>query len=236
MTDTLGALTLPVDPAQTPVGDPLRMMLGQFLQAAIIADCQAAWGALCGNSSVCERVEINDPNDNTFVTNKLPCLAIMREGRSRKPVQNADEIRYRESQVSALWIPPVAVQRDRAAREGFLQAVEAAADKAVENGRTPGWVVAGDTDPLAQQLGSYIGTQLGLLRPLSYGVEFSDVNVGIEIPQQPTKNYPALKITFQLWEKWEFDTRGVHETQAMEATIVTNLDDLTEQEFVYPDV
>lgn|SRR5512145_96401 len=220
--DTLGALTLPVaapSTTDTPIGDPLRAKLGAFLKAAVEAGCSTAWTKIGGGTAVVERVEVNDPNDNTFVTTKLPCLVVMRGQRNRKPQFIAEDMRYRETQVLALWVPPVAVQHYRAARESFYQAVEAAVDAAVWRGRTSGWIDTGDTDPLATTEGSLIETRLGLLRPLAYGMEFSDVDVTVEMVGATAKKYPALQMAFSIWEQETLDFTKVVNTGEFELEI-----------------
>ena len=203
MSDTIGALSIPVSTIQAPIGDPLRQKLGEFLQAAIRASCQTAWAQLQGGSNVVERVEINDPGDNTFHTNRLPCLAVFRLGKPHKPVQFTNDIRYQNSKIIVLWVPPPVPQAHRAAREPFFRAVKAAVDHAAYVGRTPGWVVKGDADPYAATEGSHIGTQLGLLRPLSYDIEFDDTNVEIDMMGgAPDRVYPAAQISFDIWEPW----------------------------------
>lgn len=208
MTDTVGALSLPGTPpadVDTAIaestGDPLRRILGEFLQAAIRDGCQADWSVIAGGTNVCERVEVNDPTDNTFVTSKLPCLAMLRDDRQQLvPTQLADDIRYHDGKVVALWIPPTAVQKHRAAREPFSRKVAAAIDTAIRRGRTPSYVVPGDADARAATEGSLVETYLGVLRPLCYGITFSDFTVEIQMEQAPNKKYPALRVMFDLWE------------------------------------
>ena len=240
MTDTVGALSLPVaapaDPdaaALAATGDPLRRILGDFLQAAIRDGCQAAWAVIGGGTNVCERVEVNDPTDNTFVTSKLPCLAMFRDDREPlTPVQLADEIRYHQGKVVALWIPPVAPQKPRAVREPFFRAVTAAIDTAIRRGRTPSYKVTGDTDPLTATQGSLVERYLSVVRPLCYGITFSDFTVTIDMQQGDSKKYPALRIMFDLWEDVTLGFAAV--THTASATIITNSDFTQTQTYPEP--
>lgn len=176
-------------------------MVGDFLQAAIRDGCQTAWAAIGGGTNVVERVEVNDPSDNTFHTSKLPALFVYREARARKRQAVAADMSYRSSQVTALWIPQLAVQAWKANREAFFHGVECAVLTAVERARATSWTRAGDSDPFAAAEGSDIGTATSLLRPLYDSVEFEDFILSIDILNQPTKNYPALKMTFLIWEQ-----------------------------------
>lgn len=228
MADTVGALSLPVAAPADPdaallaaTGDPLRRILGDFLQAAIRDGCQAAWATIGQHTNVCERVEVNDPTDNTFVTSKLPCLALFRDDREPlTPVQLADEIRYHQGKVVALWIPPNIVQKGRALREPFGRAVAAAVDTAIRRGRTPSYKATGDTDPLTATQGSLVEKYLSVVRPLCYGVSFSDFTVTIDMQQGDAKKYPALRIMFDLWEDVTLGFTAVAHTAS--ATLTTN--------------
>lgn len=232
MTDYLGATTLPVSATAQPIGDPLRQMLGDFLQAAIRTGCGAAWNQIGGGGNVVERVETNDPSDNTFVTSKLPCLAIYREERARKFTIDADDISHRESTVTALWVPPVAVQHWKARRESFYQGIEAVVMSAVRRGRTPGWRRLGDTDPRAAAEGSVVATSIGAMRPLHYGLTFEDIMITIEMPEAPPKKFPALKMSFQIWENLSESLSDY--TNTAEGTYRTNGDEETDADVALP--
>jgi hypothetical protein len=234
MADSLGVLALPVSATALPVGDPIRKILGSFLQAAIRKNCNAAWSQIGGGTDVVMRVETNDPNDNTFVTTNLPCLAMLRDNRGRRMVRIADDIRYRESRIVALWVPSLAVQIHKANRESMYQAIEAAVDVAVERGRVAGWVNAGDTTALSAVRGSHIDTALNLLRPIAQDVSFEDATITVEIIGAESKKYPCLKIAFNIWERAILGVPADIGANKAEATIVTNADTATTQTFNYP--
>jgi hypothetical protein len=206
MADTIGALTLPV-PETTPAGDPLRTILGSYLQAAIRYYCADAWQKIGGyDADPCARFETNDPNDNTFVTSKLPCLALYRDDRNRKVVYLGNDVSYRECKLVALWIPPVAVQDNKAKRESFFNAIEAAIIAGLVRGRVPTWIVDGDTDASASYRGSHIGTQLRLMRPIHQGdIQFDDFELSIEMIAAPPRKYPGLRAMFTVWEQYVID-------------------------------
>lgn len=200
MTDTLGLLELPVQET-TPAGDPLRELIGSFTQAAIRYYCSSAWATIAGGVDVVERVETNDPSDNTFHTSKLPCLAVFRDDRNRKTVMVSDDIGYRETNIVMLWIPQLATQEWKANRESFIQAIEAAVSIAFLRGRVPTWTVPGDTDVVSSRLGSHIGNQLGLYRPIQKSdLRFDDHMLTIEMLNAPPRKYPGLRIMLTLFE------------------------------------
>jgi hypothetical protein len=195
-----------------PVGDPLRQYLAEFLQAAIRAKCGAAWAAIGGGTDVCNRVDTNDPNDNTFSTTGLPCIIVMRGERDRKVRVIAEEIKARISKVHALWIPPLAVQNWKAHRESFLQAVEAAIIDGIERDRIPTWKRTGDTDVATPTMGSSIVRACRVLRPLDLEMSFEDSEVTVQMRDAEAKKYPCLKATFTVWEAREVTTTGAVNT------------------------
>lgn len=206
MSDTVGALTLPV-PETTPAGDPLRAILGSYLQAAIRYYCTDAWQKIGGyNSDPCARFETNDPSDNTFVAAHLPCLALYRNDKNRKVVYLGNDISYRECNIVALWIPPPEPQDKNARRESFLNAIESAIMAGLTRGRVPTWIVDGDPDTSASYRGSHIGTQLKLMRPIHQGdIRFDDHTLTIEILGQPPRKYQGLLAMFTVWEQYTLD-------------------------------
>ena len=200
MTDALGLLDLPVQITE-PSGDPLREAIGSFTQAAIRYYCSDAWAPIGGGTNVVERVETNDPSDNTFHTSKLPCLAVFRDDRNRKTIMVSDDVGYRETNIVMLWIPQVAVQQHKARRESFFQAIEAGLSVAFLRGRVPTWIVPGDTDTASAYKGSHIGNQLGLYRPIQRSdLRFDDHMLTIEMMAAETRRYPALRIMLTLQE------------------------------------
>lgn len=228
MADYTGAVAVPVSTLATPIGDPLRSMLGGFLQAAIRAGCQAAWDEIGGGTDVVERVETNDPADNTFVSTRLPALFVYRDGRNRKTeLFTADHVRI-ATPVVALWIPQLAIQEWKATREPFWHAVEAVVMNAVAKGRTPGWHVYGDTDAVSLVEGSNISAALGLQKPLHLTpISFEDTVLDIEIDRQPTKHFPALKITFSLWEDSTSGALGAIYPAAVDVNLENDFDEET---------
>jgi hypothetical protein len=205
MTDSLGKLSIPVSVAE-PVGDPLRNILGSFLQAAIKYYCDDAWSKLMPGVSACERFETNDPTDNTFHTSKLPCLAVFRGNRGRKVVYDGNDISRRESTLELLWIPPPAVQSPKARRESFYQGIEAAITAGLTRGRVPTWIVDGDTDTSSSYRGSHIGNQLQLMKPIHHAdIRFDDQEISIEMKNAEPRKYPALKCTLTIQEQYVLD-------------------------------
>ena len=200
MSDLLGSVTVPVG-ITNPAGDPLREALGSFTQAALRYHCSDAWAPIGGGTNVCERYDTNDPSDNTFHTSKLPCLAVFRDDRNRKTIMVTDDIGYRETNIVMLWIPQVAVQKDKATRESFFQAIESALSVAFLRGRVPTWIVPGDTDTSSSYRGSHIGNKLGLYRPIQRSdLRFDDHMLTIEMLDAPPRKYPGLRIMLTLQE------------------------------------
>jgi hypothetical protein len=223
--DPVGVLDLPVNYTADTTGDPVRRYLGDFLQSGIRAACQAAWAKLGGGTNVVERVEVNDPKDNTFSTAKLPAIFVYREDRSRSWDLVAADIGDRVSTIVALWVPNVAVQEWRAKREPFFQAIEATVMDVCDRERTPGWKLSRDTDPNAAVEGSHISTAMRVLRPISYGVSFDDYTVEVEMADKSKKAFPALKISFKIWEQMDSGPIGAIYPAALDITLENSSDE-----------
>lgn len=214
MTDYLGALQLPVPAAdeqlpQIPVGDPFLRSFGEFLAAAIRRRCQTAWSSIGGGTDVVERVETNDPTDNTFSTSKLPCMALWRAGENDDDERICDDVYESKSDITVRWIPQPAVQHWKANREAFSRAIRAAVAEAIRDERTPDWVVDGDTDPHAAVRGSCITTHLRLYRKIA-SFKMKEELLVIEMPNLPPKQYPSIKFTFPISEVLDTAHLGVY--------------------------
>jgi hypothetical protein len=205
MADLLGNQTVPVG-AEEPVGDPLRKTLGEYLQAALRYYCADAWNKLAPGTDVCGKVSTNDPSDNTFVSQRDGSLAVFRDDKNRKLVYVNDGMAYRECKLAVLWIPPVAVQVHKAARESFFMAIESAMFAGLIRGRVPTWIVSGDTDTTSTWRGSHIGNELGLMKPLQNSdLVFDDYTITIEMLGAEPRKYPSLRCMFTIWEQYQAD-------------------------------
>lgn len=233
MIGSVGALSIPVNPSENPIGDPSRLLLANFLSAHLSANLGCAWAEIGGGTQVVERIDVNDPSDNTFHTSKLPLLCVYREKKRRSLDRIADGISSRPSTMVALWIPPPAAQNWKAKREPFSQAVEAAFYDACLAERTPNWIIPGDTDPMASTKGSHIGIAMGLLRPLAYDLQTEDIQLRIEMLEEQSRSYPGVKMTLPIWEDVVQEPRGVHPNTA-EGTHRTNSDTTTDVVVEYP--
>jgi hypothetical protein len=218
-------LVLPVPSPQTPVdespvGDPFLAAFGAFLQAAIRRRCQTAWSAIGGATDVVERVETNDPTDNTFTTAKLPCLALWRSGEGDEDERIADDLYESKSDIIVRWIAPLAVQKWKANREAFSRAIRAAVAEAIKDERTPGWKVWGDTDPFTPTRGSCITDQLSLMRQI-LSFKTREEMLKIEMDGLPDKNFPSIKFTFPISESLDTTQLGIYDAK-LDAAVGTN--------------
>lgn len=151
----VGAIDLPapVAVAPDPAGDPALAALGEFLRAAIVASCTAAWQALGRPSEdAVKRLFFHDPAEVVLVTSHLPALYVWREAGEAEAV--ADDYFVTRDIVVALWVFPATTQEKERQRSPLANAVRKAALGALRLGRHPAWVVAGDTDPQAATAGS----------------------------------------------------------------------------------
>jgi hypothetical protein len=201
--DHVGALELPVNTRDLPIGDPLLGILGAFMQAAIRKGCSRAWQEIGGGTDVCERVEYNDPNDNTFSITKLPALFLFRDRESSTEEWLADELCELKSEVTALWVLPVGVQYWRAIRSPFVHAIHGSLGRAFRDDCVQGYFVRGETDPLALLQGSSLLQAASLMRPiLTIRVKPTVVEVKVnKLEGADATRYPAVQIQIPISER-----------------------------------
>jgi hypothetical protein len=209
--DHWGALPLPaVAPATGAApGDPALTYLLGFLKAFLQDDANltAAWtiAGVAPSQPIVNRAFAHDPNEGAFNEASLPALYGWRS-EMQAPEQLADDVRTRASTITLLWVFPMATQANQAVRRPIFNAIAHAVDLAVERGRTPSFVVPGDTDPNAAFLGSNVWTwmafwqlRMGAARPAKLDVPVKTATA-TEI-----RHYDAIQITLSLEEDLSVD-------------------------------
>lgn len=167
MSDTLGALSLPVvAPVVSPpeerdvagAADPALVTLGSFAATVLQADCATAWevlhpgrpdqpqavdGERHGTGPV-RRVWYTDPKLGHFSPEELPGLFVYRTERAQYPRAAADWYR-RNRAIGLVWMPPRSeADTQRYEHEPFFNAVDVALSRAFVHRRHPSWVVVAD--------------------------------------------------------------------------------------------
>lgn len=233
MAGNVGLLTLPAAAPsipfdKIPVGDPLRQVIGDFLAAHLNANLQVMWTAIGGGTKVVERVETNNPDDNTFVTSKLPCLCVFEAESKHHFERKADELWTRSRELTILWIPPIAVQYHKARRESFKTAVGGAIMHALMLERTPSYVASGDSDPLAATRGTNIFTFAKIpYQPSNMTAGNTELKIEISGSGEngegtKTYSYEASNVQLTLTEEVADDGASWHFPAKLDATLSSN--------------
>lgn len=177
MGDVAGPLGLPAPNSDTPLGDPLLRTLVDFLAAVINDQCGTAWQTVDPGSgtTVVTSTFTHDPVEVEFIDKQLPGLFLWRGEVGEARWIGQDYLVRPSTLQLALVMRPTAQQRQKL-RESFVNAAMSALELALEHqARTPSWIAAGDTDPLAVTRGSLLWTFLsahslklgrGAMRPL----------------------------------------------------------------------
>jgi hypothetical protein len=182
MSDQFGTVRLPALPGQD--ADPLLTTLLGFLQAAVNADTKEIWSRVNPGKpgGATESLPVaftfdHDPDETTLSEKQLPALFAWRSQFIRGDRMTADWV-SQVSNITLLWIPPRGTSKQRRERQPYRNALAMAVRRALHSGRTPAWVVPGDTDPKAADFGSLFITQAKLsqyrlidLRPFEFDVE-----------------------------------------------------------------
>jgi hypothetical protein len=152
MSDTLGALTIPVAADTSPIGDPALGRIGRFLKAVVNVQALAAWTALRpgregANALPIKTLLLHNPEEMSFNPKDLPALFLYRKTTTYVPAVLGD--RQADSTLRGLWVFPPEPQEKQVAREPFGAAIGHIIYAALESPRHPAWADTGDTDALA---------------------------------------------------------------------------------------
>jgi hypothetical protein len=201
----IGALALP---AESPgdcetVADPGLDKIGRFIAAVWRRYAGEAWDSVAPNESIVRKVFTHDPEEYSFSENDLPALYIFPIGSARPAEQVGEDIRIQYRNVRVFWVLPPGQQEKQKHRSAIRSALAGALDSAFERTRDPGWIVEGDTDPLAATEGSSLITQTVLVRAPKVA-EWSASQIAIAMRDEgPRRVYPALSMRLEIEEQVE---------------------------------
>lgn len=151
MSDTFGGITIPVA-TTTPAGDPTIGKIASFLQAAINADCGAAFDAMKVTAEMATEFPVVttltvDPRRYAFEDGDLPALFVWRE-EDKHDWTDAD-VRADTCTVNVTYMFPHDPYSQVVGRMPFANAIAKCVDNAITNGVHPAWLDTGDTTPYA---------------------------------------------------------------------------------------
>ena len=145
-----------------PVGDPALGYLGQYLQAAVNAACEAIWDNLaCPGRQTVKHLFFHDPK-KLFDDLRLPAFYAWRGKATRKRV--ADDLYLKTTTIELAWIGEGAQEETLLTRDPVMNAIADAVDVALRNDSDRAWTLPGETDPVALINGTSISDACGFSR------------------------------------------------------------------------
>lgn len=187
MTDLYGNLPLPIPkPREGEVaGDPSIQVIGEFLHAILNGHASELWTEVgpYGDGQPAKSLLFYNPSRYGVNEADLPALYVWREKVLSSERIGADYY-VRNSEVMAVWIPPMPKDRNESIRrDPVFNAISAIFDNVLDPlARDPSWVVPQDTDPKAQTEGSLLWN---FLNAWSFDVGKSDrMKVAVEMDDQ----------------------------------------------------
>jgi hypothetical protein len=142
----------------------------------------------------------HDPEEAVFNEKHLPALFLFRQP-GGEPEWLAADYRIDTTNVTVLWVFPLAAQEKVRARSPMVNAIRKSIDAAIERGRHPSWVDADDPDTTAERRGSAILDRAGLWSLRMGG--WNQLPVVIEIDGgEDRRTYRALQCSLVIQERW----------------------------------
>lgn len=160
MASRWGNLASPVVISDDPeaYGDPSLTRLGLFLAAYLFDQAADAVAQAVPSDAPVRTVNTFDPREGNFTKNQLPGLYLFREDQEFE--REAEDYLTSKSKLTVFWLQPQSDQVRTSKRSSLSNLIGKVVAKAINVGRTPSYLVAGDTDPIAATLGSLLRTQL----------------------------------------------------------------------------
>lgn len=158
------------------LGDPALTRIVDFFQAVVNAQTKEAWHFANPTQLPVETAFTHNPNKVVFNTRYLPAFFLYRLGDGEEERLSEDSI-LTHNVLRLLWVFPTAGQSERKRHSPFVNAVVKSLKWAIENGRHPDYVLAGDPDPLAVTQGSVIYRVADIFRMVWKGYKIDDVAI-----------------------------------------------------------
>lgn len=209
MPDTFGVDQLPVLPTNV---EPLDVAVGAMLEFVqkLLNDDQAfalAWrtqGIDPAHPPIV-KTYCDDPNDIELPirADTFPALFGWREGGDTDWV--AADYEIQKARCKLLWVLPITSAETQRLRAQLYDKFFKAVYNGLSRGRTPSWIVAGDTDPVAASQGSFLGTTMGWLQ-VPWVKSWRRVHVEASTTDgTPKGHFPAVEIVIEWLEKQTVD-------------------------------
>lgn len=218
MPDTFGSNEIPLKPGPLtapgsgakpePAQDRTLGVILDFVRAFLITDQNAtsAWGIVGLDPAHPPIVALvtYDPNKYGMQSESLPALFGWRPGGKFEWI--AEDWETELVTIKLLWVLPLVQVEDQQRRDPFGDAFIKAVYAAFSRGRTPGWVVPDDDDPLAETQGSFLGTFLHACTAYPECLSWKTQLLATEtIDGKPAGHFDSFELTLQLREKLTVD-------------------------------
>lgn len=218
MPNAYGAITIPLEAAEAG-DDPLLVHTLAFLKAIANAYGALAWNALTGgDSQPVAHTFMHDPELGLFNDNKLPALFLFRDPEQTTFTQETQDNRVERGVLRLLWVPPSTTQEKAARRYSFAGKLFKLLDHALEVGRDPAWIMAGDEYSDAETRGSFVSRYAEFRRLRFEKVRRRMLAIPLVDGTQP-RRYEAWSAELQYEEARTFDMTLFDELDAVEQTI-----------------
>lgn len=209
-TDGLGLLQLPAPNTDTPLGDPLLDVLLGFWKQCLINALTSVWASACPNVPVVKTTDARNIQELGLTTAELPGLFVARDG-SGETTWRASDYALIPTKLLVWWAMPRLELSNRRKRAPIVNAARAALEFPTEwVGRTPGWIVAGDTDPRAATLGSLLPKYAGLW--YLHWKRSEIVRVPVNMPGEAKQTVEAILWTLEIGERLTIDPNNAART------------------------
>lgn len=200
MTDIYGGLELPMP--QPGLGekapDPALDAIGAYLKATLADRLGSAWETVAPNEQgIVRGIQTVNPKDSLVAPNMLPGLFLWRGPSAQS--RDAEDYLITRTQLGCIWLLWYDSPIKREKRLPFQGAVTKAIHEQLARGRSPAWVVPGDTTEGAAERGSVLKDQAGLLEPIER-INATEIDVYLEHGATPVA-YKALSLTIQIAER-----------------------------------
>ncbi len=225
MSDLFGALPLPLvaPTAGEAAGDPGLTRLANYLKAWINAECAAAFRAVfpvAASALVVNHAFTHSPHEN-FNDADCPSLYLWRTG-GEAAERVAEDYDITHDTLQLYWVFPPASAETQKLRATLASAIQKQVVHAVETGRHPAYVLAGDPDATSATLGSVIYRLANI-----YAIDVGAWDVGklqVQMKSGPPRAYDRLGIKILLQEQRVLDIEAdFSATDGLDLTI-TNSD------------
>jgi hypothetical protein len=204
------AQVIPVPGRGETVGNPTLDAIRDFIAGVWRRTAANAWASVAPGEPIVRKAFSHDPEQYSFIEKDLPGLYVFPQGSTKPPEQIAEDIRVEYGNIRVFWVLPFVGQERQVQRRPIFWALQNVLDQALREERDPGWIVEGDTDPLAATEGSWLLDAAGLKAISIADWADTTIAIGIGTEEGATKRtFPALSIRLVFERVVERSVEGI---------------------------